>query len=102
LQGKIAHGGNLHGNEEEGKKEETLTVCETILRTGQEINQPLRRSLLRGASFLEQLAIGSWPSQQPNLPAANCQLLAHKILHVDPAWVCHNCETTGFEPWVRT
>jgi hypothetical protein len=26
------------------KKEETLTVCETILRMGQEFNQPLRRS----------------------------------------------------------
>jgi hypothetical protein len=34
----------LHGNEEEGKKEETLTVCETILRLGQEFNQPLKRS----------------------------------------------------------
>jgi hypothetical protein len=35
---------NLHGNEEESKKEETLTVCETTLRMGQEFNQPLRRS----------------------------------------------------------
>jgi hypothetical protein len=35
---------NLHGNEEESKKEETLTVCETILRKGRDFNQPLRRS----------------------------------------------------------
>jgi len=28
LQGKIAHGGTFHGNQEEGKKEETLTVGE--------------------------------------------------------------------------
>jgi hypothetical protein len=28
LQGKIAHWRNLHGNEKEGKKEETLTVSE--------------------------------------------------------------------------
>jgi hypothetical protein len=28
LQGKIVHGGNLHGNQEEGKKEETLTAGE--------------------------------------------------------------------------
>jgi hypothetical protein len=32
LQGKIVHGGNLHGNEKEGKKEETLTVGEVIPR----------------------------------------------------------------------
>src|SRR5580658_1758431 len=36
---------NLHGNEEESKKkEEALAVCEAILRTGQDFNQPLRRS----------------------------------------------------------
>jgi hypothetical protein len=33
-----------NGNEEESKKEETLTVCETSLRMGHEFNQPLRRS----------------------------------------------------------
>jgi hypothetical protein len=32
LQGKIVHGGNLHGNEKEGKKEETLTVSEPMAR----------------------------------------------------------------------
>jgi hypothetical protein len=32
---------NLHGNQEEGKKEETLTVCETILRKGQEFKPSL-------------------------------------------------------------
>jgi len=31
LQGKIVNGGTFNGNEEEGKKEETLTVSETIL-----------------------------------------------------------------------
>jgi hypothetical protein len=31
----------LHGNQEEGKKEETLTVCETILRKGQEFKPSL-------------------------------------------------------------
>ena len=31
LQGKIDHGGTFNGNQEEGKKEETLTVGETIL-----------------------------------------------------------------------
>jgi hypothetical protein len=52
---------NLHGNEEEGKKEETLTVCETILRMGREFNQrlsgeaPLERRFLLG-----QLAVGNW------------------------------------------
>jgi hypothetical protein len=29
LQGKIVHGGTFNGNEEEGKKEETLTGSET-------------------------------------------------------------------------
>src|SRR5882672_8558643 len=33
-----------NGNQEESKKEETLTVCETSLRMGQDFNQPLRRS----------------------------------------------------------
>jgi hypothetical protein len=32
LQGKIVHGGTFNGNEEEGKKEETLTVGETTPR----------------------------------------------------------------------
>jgi hypothetical protein len=52
LQGKIVHGGSFqNGNEEESKKEETLTVGETKLRTGQELNQPLRGPLLRGVSI---------------------------------------------------
>jgi len=32
LQGKIVHGGTFNGNEEEGKKEETLTVGESESR----------------------------------------------------------------------
>jgi hypothetical protein len=32
LQGKIAHGGSFNGNEEEGKKEETLTGSEMMSR----------------------------------------------------------------------
>jgi hypothetical protein len=32
LQGKIVHGGTFNGNEEEGKKEETLTVGEKLPR----------------------------------------------------------------------
>jgi hypothetical protein len=44
-------GRNLHGNEEKGKKEEALTVCETILRTGQDLTclsgeAPLERRFL--------------------------------------------------------
>ena len=35
---------NLHGNEEEGKKEETLTVGETIPRIHNEFHWPLERS----------------------------------------------------------
>jgi hypothetical protein len=47
---------NLHGNEEEGKKEETLTVSETILRVGREF-QPAsqEKDFLRGVSFLGTL-----------------------------------------------
>jgi hypothetical protein len=33
-QGKIVHGGNLHGNEKEGKKEETLTVLRNDISQG--------------------------------------------------------------------
>jgi hypothetical protein len=44
LQGKIVHGGTFNGNEEESKKEETLTVCETIFARAKNFNQPLRRS----------------------------------------------------------
>jgi hypothetical protein len=32
LQGKSLNGGNLHGNEEEGKEEETLTDLREISR----------------------------------------------------------------------
>jgi hypothetical protein len=51
---------NLHGNEEEGKKEETLTVCETILRTCKITSlsgeAPLERRFLSGAISNWQLA----------------------------------------------
>jgi hypothetical protein len=51
----------LHGYEEEGKKEETLTVCETILRMGQEFNRLSGEAPLEGRFPLcnWQLAIGS-------------------------------------------
>jgi hypothetical protein len=39
----------LHGNEEEGKKEETLTVGETIPRIRLEFHWPLERSTSSGA-----------------------------------------------------
>jgi hypothetical protein len=60
LQGKNRSRRNLHGNEKEGKKEETLIVGETILRTGREF-QPAsqEKHLLRGVSFLRQLAISA-------------------------------------------
>jgi hypothetical protein len=52
LQGKIVHGGNLHGNQEEGKKEETLVVSETILRKPRIFNQASwKKHLLRGFAF---------------------------------------------------
>jgi hypothetical protein len=75
LQGKIAHGGNLHGNEEEGKKEETLVVGETILRTGRDF-QPAsqEKHFLRGVSFCEQLAVS-----RPVKLSANCS--GRKFLH---------------------
>jgi hypothetical protein len=41
---EIVHGGNLHGNEEEGKKEETLVSCEMFFAQAENFNQPLRRS----------------------------------------------------------
>jgi hypothetical protein len=44
LQGKIVHGGTFNGNEEEGKKEETLTVSETILANNTIFHWPLERS----------------------------------------------------------
>jgi hypothetical protein len=44
LQGKIVHGGNLHGNEKEGKKEETLTVSEKNLAYATISHWPLKRS----------------------------------------------------------
>jgi len=49
---------NLHGNEEEGKKEETLIVGETILRTGRDF-QPAsqEKHLLRGVSFWQRSAL---------------------------------------------
>jgi hypothetical protein len=51
----------LHGNQEEGKKEETLTVCETILRKGQEFKPslsgeaPLERRFLFAISIAHEL-----------------------------------------------
>jgi hypothetical protein len=52
LQGKNRSRRNLHGNEKEGKKEETLIVGETILRTGRDF-QPAsqEKHLLRGVFF---------------------------------------------------
>src|ERR1700689_918266 len=53
---------NLHGNEEESKKEETLTVCETILRKGRDLTS------LSGEAPLERrfrLVLGQ--SEVPNL-----------------------------------
>jgi hypothetical protein len=44
LQGKIVHGGKLDGNQEESKKEETLTICETNFARAKNFNQPLERS----------------------------------------------------------
>jgi len=51
LQGKIVHGGTFNGNEEESKKEETLTVGETIPRKhhGFSLASP-EKHLLRGFS----------------------------------------------------
>jgi hypothetical protein len=59
LQGKNCSRRILHGNEEEGKKEETLTVCETILRMGQEFNRLSGEAPLERRSRFWQLAIGS-------------------------------------------
>jgi len=58
LQGKNRSRRNLHGNEEEGKKEETLIVGETILRTGRDF-QPAsqEKHLLRGVSFGGEKAV---------------------------------------------
>jgi hypothetical protein len=55
---------NLHGNQEEGKKEETLTVCETILARAKDLSSlsgeaPLERRFLSGAVSNWQLAIGN-------------------------------------------
>jgi hypothetical protein len=44
LQGKIVHGGTFNGNEEEGKKEETLTVGENDLAYTTVFHWPLERS----------------------------------------------------------
>jgi hypothetical protein len=44
LQGKIVHGGTFNGNEEEGKKEETLTVREMKLAYTTIFHWPLERS----------------------------------------------------------
>ena len=70
---------NLHGNEEEGKKEETLTVGETILRMGREF-QPAsqEKHLLRGFFFCGQRIIQDDFSQI-------------KILHIRSA-LCHNID----------
>jgi hypothetical protein len=43
LQGNIVQRRHLHGNEEEGKEEETLTVSETIPRTSGEFHTGLSR-----------------------------------------------------------
>jgi hypothetical protein len=56
---------NLHGNEKEGKKEETLTVRETILAYATNFTGLLREApleglfLLRGFAFLDHKRQGS-------------------------------------------
>jgi len=65
LQGKIVQRRNLHGNEKEGKKEETLTVRETILAYATNFTGLLREApleglfLLRGFAFLDHKRQGS-------------------------------------------
>ena len=70
---------NLHGNQEEGKKEETLTVGETILRTGREF-QPASQEehFLRGFSFCGQRII-----QDDSLGSK---------FSISEARVCHNID----------
>jgi hypothetical protein len=49
LQGKIVQRRNLHGNEKEGKKEETLTVSEAMMpRLHAEFTGLLREAPLEG------------------------------------------------------
>jgi len=68
LQGKIVHGGTFNGNEEEGKKEETLSISETNTShtprffTGLSREAPLERlfrsSQVRG--FSQRLTGQKW------------------------------------------
>jgi hypothetical protein len=56
LQGKIVQRRNLHGNEKEGKKEETLTVRETILAYATNFTGLLREAPLEGLFLLRSFA----------------------------------------------
>jgi hypothetical protein len=47
---------NLHGNEKEGKKEETLTVCETILARAENLSSLSGEAPLERRFLLWQLA----------------------------------------------
>jgi len=78
---------NLHGNQEEGKKEETLIVCETILRTGREF-QPAsqEKHLLRGVSFLGGIG-------ECQLPIA----ISAAKFSTPRARVCHNIQHASLE-----
>jgi hypothetical protein len=62
---------NLHGNEEKGKKEETLTVCETILRTGQDLTS------LSGEAPLERRFLLTAPIRAPKFSIYRFLLVCH-------------------------
>jgi hypothetical protein len=49
---------NLHGNQEEGKEEETLTRCETILARTKNLTSPSGEAPLEGLSL--RVAISNW------------------------------------------
>jgi hypothetical protein len=83
---------NLHGNEEKGKKEEALTVCETILRAGQDLTSLSGEAPLEGRFLFVVPVRGS------------------KILHISIPPGVSQLRTTGFteaasveaEKWMRT
>jgi hypothetical protein len=83
---------NLHGNEEKGKKEEALTVCETILRAGQDLTSLSGEAPLEGR-FLFVVPV--------------CRA---KILHISIPPGVSQLRTTGFtegasvdtKKWIRT
>jgi hypothetical protein len=64
LQGKIVHGGTFNGNEEEGKKEETLTVGETLPRIHHGFSLASReKHLLGGFPVLSAKSGAAGPNQ---------------------------------------